>query len=419
MAQEGKIFYGWWIVAATFVILFAGLCTGFYTVSVFLEPLQETFGWSKTQISLGFTFAALLVGLLSPAVGVAVAKLGVKKVQAFGALVVGLGLVLAGSVQHLWQYYSLYIIIAVGLASVSLVPAQTVISYWFDRKRGLAMGIIMTGIGLGGMVMVFIAGQSVAAFGWRWAYRILGFIVLGIVLPAILLFIKERPQDLGLVQDGTAVSAEEAQQQSSVINFTVKQAFRTLPFYLICLIMALYSIILGGMTQHAIALLRSMEISEANLFWSLTLGASVFGRIIFGTLADKVSKKVLIIVVWGFHVIGLGSLYYLLEANTFVWGFVVFYGIALGSFPTLFPLLLGEKFGVEHFSKLVGIAGLCQILGLAAGAILLGRIFDTSGSYFGAIQILIIISLVSMVVTGLIGKPKSPEPVLVGEQIIE
>lgn len=410
MAQEGKVFYGWWIVAATFIVLFAGLCTAFYTVSVFLEPLQETFNWSKTQISLGFTIAALLVGFLSPAVGVAVAKLGVKKVQAFGALLVGIGLVLAGSVQQLWQYYALFIMIGAGLASMGLVPAQTVISYWFNKKRGLAMGIIMTGIGLGGMVMVFVASEAVAAFGWRWAYRILGLIVLGFVLPVILLIIKERPQDLGLEQDGLAVSTDDARQQGVGLSFSVKQAFKTLPFYLICIIMALYSVILGGMTQHAIALLRSMDISDANLFWSLTLGASVFGRIIFGTLADRISKKVLLVFIWGFHVIGLGSLFYLLRENNFVWGFVFFYGIALGSFPTLFPLLLGEKFGIEHFSKLVGIAGLFQILGLAAGSIILGRMFDTSGSYYGGIQVLIIIALAAMAVTILIGRPKTAEP---------
>jgi MFS family permease len=416
MAQEGKVFYGWWIVAATFIVLFAGLCTAFYTVSVFLEPLQETFNWSKTQISLGFTIAALLVGFLSPAVGVAVAKFGVKKVQAFGTVLVGIGLVLAGSVVQLWQYYVLFIMIGAGLASMGLVPAQTVISYWFNKKRGLAMGIIMTGIGLGGMVMVFVASEAVGAFGWRWAYRILGFIVLGFVLPVILLIIKERPEDLGLKQDGIAVSAEDAGQQGTGISFSVKQAFKTLPFYLICIIMALYSVILGGMTQHAIALLRSMEVSDANLFWSLTLGASVFGRIIFGTLADRISKKVLLVFIWSFHVIGLGSLFYLLRENSFVWGFVLFYGIALGSFPTLFPLLLGEKFGIEHFSKLVGIAGLFQILGLATGSVILGRMFDTSGSYYGAIQVLIIIALAAMAVTILIGQPKiaqeEPEPAL-------
>ncbi|HRX26838.1 MAG TPA: MFS transporter, partial [Aminivibrio sp.] len=181
MKERGGMFYGWWIVGATFTVLFIGLCSGFYTVSVFLEPIEQTFGWNRTRISLGFTIAALLVGLLSPVVGIAVARLGARAVQLFGALVTGFGLILASFIQTLWQYYIIYIVVAVGLASVSLVPSQTVISHWFEKRRGTAMGIIMTGIGLGGMAMVFIASMMNEAYGWRWAYRFLGILVLAVV----------------------------------------------------------------------------------------------------------------------------------------------------------------------------------------------------------------------------------------------
>ncbi len=99
MKERGGMFYGWWIVGATFTVLFIGLCSGFYTVSVFLEPIEQTFGWNRTRISLGFTIAALLVGLLSPVVGIAVARLGARAVQLFGALVTGFGLILASFIQ--------------------------------------------------------------------------------------------------------------------------------------------------------------------------------------------------------------------------------------------------------------------------------------------------------------------------------
>lgn len=173
--------------------------------------------------------------------------------------------------------------------------------------------------------------------------------------------------------------------------------------------MALYSVILGGMTQHAIAMLGSLSVAGAGLFWSLTLGASVIGRVVFGGLADRVSKKLLLLVIWVFHIIGLGTVFYLAANGALVWAFVLFYGIALGSFPTLFPLFLGEKFGIEHFSKLVGIAGLFQILGLAIGSVLLGKIYDASGSYAGGIKLLLIIAAVALAITALIGTPKLKE----------
>lgn len=413
MQKSGSLFYGWWIVGATFTVLFIGLCSGFYTVSVFLEPIEQTFGWSRTRISLGFTIAALLVGLLSPVVGIAVAKFGVKTVQLFGALVAGCGLIMASFIQALWQYYVIYIVMAVGLASVSLVPSQTLISHWFERRRGTAMGIIMTGIGLGGMVMVFIASMMNEAYGWRWAYRFLGLLVLAIVVPVILTVIRNRPEDLGLVPDGEQAGDAGAAGAVKTVSFTVKEAFRTLPFHLTCLIMALFSVILGGLTMHAIALFRSYGIQEANTLWSLTLGASVAGRIVFGYLSDKLSKKALLGVSWVLHVLGFWSITMVPGNSSLIWGFVVCYGLALGSFVTLMPLFVAERFGVEHFSKLIGLVGLFQVLGMAVGSVLLGRIYDASASYAQGVALLLVLSVVSFIITILIAWPRqrpSPDP---------
>lgn len=406
MGKKQSLFYGWKIAGATFTILFIGLCSGFYTVSVFLEPIQQATNWNRTQISLGFTIAALLVGLLSPGIGIAVARFGVKNVQLFGALVTGSGLILAGFIQELWQYYSIYIIMAIGLASIGLVPSQTIISHWFDKKRGTAMGLIMTGIGLGGMAMVFIASQITEAYGWRWAYRLMGMMVLGIVVPVILTMIKNKPEDLGLLPDGASASDMGLSSSLKESGFTVKEAFGTLSFKLTCLAMTMFSIILGGLTMHAIALFRSYGVEQANVMWSLTLGTSVLGRILFGYLSDKISKKHLIVASWSFHILGFGSVMLIAYMSSYIWGFVLFYGLALGSFVTLLPLFVGERFGVEHFSKLIGIVGLFQVIGLAAGSVILGRIFDATASYENAVRLLLIISIISFFITTFIGQPR-------------
>ncbi|HVN72381.1 MAG TPA: MFS transporter [Desulfomonilia bacterium] len=402
-----KMFYGWWIVLATFIVLFVGLCSGFYTVSVFMEPIQKAFGWNRTQISLSFTIAALLVGLLSPVVGLAVARFGVKKVQLFGALVVGSGMTLGSFVQALWQFYGVYAFVAVGLASVSLVPSQTIISHWFEKRRGTAMGLIMTGTGLGGMVMVYIAGAVNDAYGVRWAYRVLGVMVLIIVVPTIVFIIRDRPEDLGLVPDGTADPEPETPNSLKISKgLTVKEALRTLPFNLTCAMMTLFCIILGGLTMHAIALFRSYGIDRAGTLWSLTLGMSVLGRILFGFLSDKIAKKNLIAVSWIMHILGFGSIMLISSLSLFVWGFVVFYGLALGAFVTLLPVFIGERFGVLHFSKLIGIVSSFQILGLAVGSVLLGKIFDMTASYENAVTLLLMISILALIITALIGRPK-------------
>lgn len=406
MQTKGKMFYGWWIAVATFFILFVGLCSGFYTVSVFLKPFQDTFGWTSTQISLGFTIAALLVGLLSPLVGVAVGKLGVKKVQLAGALITGTGLLLASMITQLWHYYLIYIYMAVGLASVSLVPAQTIISYWFDRKRGTAMGFIMTGVGLGGMAMVYVASVVTENYGWQSAYQLLGVLVLALVVPVILLVIKDKPEDMGLLPDGADVAGGGAAAGDSLRSLNVKEAFKTSSFKLTCLIMFLFSIVLGGLTMHAIELIRSYGVSNANTMWSLALGFSVLGRIFFGLMSDRMSKKLLVFVTWVLLFAGFGSIMFIAGNQLLVWGFVIFYGLAIGAFVTLLPLLVGDLFGVEHFSKLIGIIGLMQILGISVGSILFGKIYDNNQSYELAVMIVIGLAIAGALVTMLISKPK-------------
>ena len=406
MQTKGKMFYGWWIAIATFFILFVGLCSGFYTVSVFLKPFQDSFGWTSTQISLGFTIAALLVGLLSPLVGVAVGKLGVKKVQLAGALITGTGLLLASMITQLWHYYLIYIYMAIGLASVSLVPAQTIISYWFDRKRGTAMGFIMTGVGLGGMAMVYVASVVTETYGWQSAYQLLGVLVLALVVPVILLVIKDKPEDMGLLPDGADVAGGGSTAGDTLRSLNVKEAFKTSSFKFTCLIMFLFSIVLGGLTMHAIELIRSYGVSNANTMWSLALGFSVLGRIFFGLLSDRMSKKLLVFVTWILLFAGFWSIIFITGNQLLVWGFVVFYGLAIGGFVTLLPLLVGDLFGVEHFSKLIGIIGLMQILGISVGSILFGKIYDNNQSYELAVMIVIGLAIAGALVTMLISKPK-------------
>ncbi|MFA5520118.1 MAG: MFS transporter, partial [Spirochaetota bacterium] len=159
-------------------------------------------------------------------------------------------------------------------------------------------------------------------------------------------------------------------------------------------------------TMHAIELIRSYGVSNASTMWSLALGFSVLGRISFGLMSDRMSKKLLVFITWLMLFLGFGSVMFIAETQFLIWGFVVFYGLAIGSFVTLIPLFVGDLFGVEHFSKLIGIIGLMQVLGLSAGSVLLGRIYDINQSYELAVMVIIGIALAGALVTILISKPK-------------
>lgn len=396
--KQGRIYYGWWVTGAAFIALFGGLCAGFYTVSVFLEPLQAAFGWTRTQLSLGFMFSSIFSGLISPLTGFLVARYGVRKIQIIGGVIVVTAMTLVSTMNALWQYYALLILQSAGLSFIGIIPCQTAVAGWFEEKRGLAMGIIMAGVGSGGMVMIFIASQAVNAFGWRWTYRLLAGIVLFIVIPVIIFFMKEKNE-----------AGPSASGDPSVKNRTsISGAFGSIIFWELGILMLLFGMIIGAMTQHAIALLNSLDAGNPALIWSLALGVSVAGRLLFGRLADRFSKKYLVIICWVLAFISIrlvaGSGGNLVSEI----GFSISYGLALGAFITLMPLALGEYFGLEHFSRLLGFVQLFLVIGLAFGTVVMGKTFDMTGSYHTGLRVLSGITLAGLMVSLIM-----PEKILV------
>jgi MFS family permease len=402
-----KLFYGWWVVAAISVVLILGMGSAFYTASVFLEPIQETLGWTRTQVSLGFMIAALVAAAVSPFVGLAIAKFGVKKVFAFGAVVTGLALALLGQIQQLWHYYALTFVLAIGISCLGLITGTTCVSHWFNRRRGAATGVIFAASGVGGMTMVFLASQAVERLGWRPTYMLLGAILFSIVLPVILITIKNKPEDMGLEVDGAQVSDVTEQHPIADNGYDLKDAARTLPYWLLAFLMLCYGTAFGAMGQHAIALLRDLGVGEPGIFWSITLGISVLGRLVFGILADRFPKKNLVSITWLFHFIGLSAALFVPNALSLVWAFAFFYGAGQGAFGTVFSVFLGQLFGTEHFSKLYGTILVLQAVGFSIGAVLFGTIFDSTGSYTAAIWIVAAMSLVCIAVTAMIRQPKA------------
>ncbi len=402
-----KIFYGWRIVAALSVVLILGTASAFYTVSVFLEPIEQTLGWTKTQISLGFTIAALTSAAMSPLIGLAISTFGTRKVLLYGAGAVGIALALLSQIRQLWHYYLLMPLMASGISSLGLLTCTSCVSNWFDKRRGTATGVIFAASGTGGMVMVFVASRAVKLIDWRPTYMLLAAILFFIVLPVILIVIRNKPQEMGLEPDGVLIPNGTNAESPTKTGSNFREAARTLPYWLMAVLMLCYGFTFGSMTQHAIALLRSHGVGEPSLFWSLTLGISVLGRLTFGASADRFSKKSIISITWLFHLIGLTSALVLPHFLPLVFAFALFYGAGQGGFSTVFPVRLGELFGTEHFSKLYGTILLFQAIGFSVGTLVFGRIFDTTASYGLAVQMVIVLSFLCVIITVFIHLPKA------------
>jgi sugar phosphate permease len=210
--KDRKVFYGWWVVLASAVGL--AMCYGpiiVPTFGVFLKPLSQEFGWSRTQISLAFSFGTLGLTLAAPVLGWLVDRFGARRVILPAVLFFGLSVLSLSFLSiHLWHFYAIYLLMGVVGSGTTAVPYAKVISRWFDRRRGLALGLAVAALALGGSITPPLAQALIAAVGWRQAYVLLGLMAMGVALPVVGLLLKETPQVMGLGPDGEAVGQAEA-----------------------------------------------------------------------------------------------------------------------------------------------------------------------------------------------------------------
>ena len=383
-AAERQWFYGWRIVGASFVILFVTVGIGIYAPPVFLVPLQEHFGWSRAAIAAGPGIAALMSGLLSPLVGAWIDSSGARRVMTIGAVVMGGAFVLLGFVNALWQFYAVNAIAAVGVTCVAWIPTQTVVSNWFERRRGLAMGIALAGIGFGGLAIAPLGNVLIGWAGWRLAYATLGSMILLIVVTLTVTVIRSRPEEMGLLPDGDPVASPGRATGSppKLPGLELAGAFRTSTLWMLVVCHFLWVFAGLSIVAHVHAFLTDVGFSSEVAAWALGLaiGVSVVGRVVFGLLADALPKKyvmALALVVESAAPLCLLSIHWFAALPAFV----IAFGLGIGGGAVLVPLLVGECFGLRSFGKILGVVMIPGALGAAIGPVLTGRIFDVTGSY--------------------------------------
>ena len=410
-----EFYYGWWIVAASFSILLITVGIGLYGPPVFLVPLQDHFGWSRASIAGGSAVGALTVGAVAPLVGVWIDRYGSRKVMTIGALMMGCAFGLLSAIQSLWQLYALNVIAAIGIACVAWIPNQTLISNWFNQKRGLAMGITLAGIGFGGLAMPPLAGFLIAEFGWRVAFGALGSLVLLIVVTVTLAAVRSRPEDMGLLPDGEPVGSggrpgAPIHGTPEDAGLSLPESLRTAAFWILSLGHVLWTFGSMSLIGHLPAFLtdQGFESQVAAGYLALAIGLSVLGRLSFGVLADRFTKRWIMcgaLVLQALAVLCLFRVHWLGALP----GFVFLFGMGLGGGAVLIPLLIGECFGLRAFGKVLGVVTISATLGAATGPVLTGRIFDVMGSYETAFVLHIVSFTAGAVAICFLRKPR-PAP---------
>jgi MFS family permease len=373
-------YYGWRVVLAACFGVMAGFGSLFvYTFAVFVKPLGAEFGWSREATSSGFAIAAVTVGLCSPLLGRWIDRFGPRRIILPCMTVYVCGIAsLALLRSAVWQFYvTCFVLGVVGNGAAHLAYSRS-ISTWFQRRLGLALAFVMVGSGLGAMILPVIAQAIISRSGWRAAYLALGCIALLLGLPLSWRYIRER---------GSTVRHESVPVAHS--GKTWQQGLRSFPFWIIVAVLCVSSISMNGAITQMSALLtdRGIAASGAAICASILGGSSLFGRVGVGLLLDRFfGARVAFLI----SLATASGIFLLARANSFPAGCLAaaLIGIGAGGEAAITPYLLTRYFGLRAFSTLYGVTWTFYAAAAAVGPVILGRAFDSTGSYTSLLVLL-------------------------------
>ena len=379
------VFYGWWVVVASGIGL--ALCFGpiiVATFGVFFKSLSQEFGWSRAQISLAFSLAMVANTVAVPFIGRLVDYIGARKVILAGSLFLGLGVLLLSAVSsHLWQFYAIYLMIGLAGGASSPVPYAKVIARWFDRLRGLALGLSLAALSLSFAIMPFVAHMLLAAIGWRTAYALMGLAVIGITLPVIGLLLKESPNLLGLMPDGETTGDEGSNAPiERPWGMSFHETWHTGVFWTIVGAFFLMSMSFHGVIVHLVPLLtdRGLPVQNAALAASLVGVGSFVARIGIGYLLDIFFAASVAAVMFTASTLGL-CLLFVPMTGFLPYAAAFLIGVGEGAQLDVIPYMVSRYFGLAAFAEIYGYLFAVFTLGGVVGPILMGQAFDALSSY--------------------------------------
>jgi MFS family permease len=392
-----RLFYGYLIVAACFVILFLVWGMVLNTFPIFLKPIAEDMNWGRGALAIALLMGSIGTAVAAPVAGIIIDRIGARPVMVAGALMIGLGLLVGSRITQLWQLYLVFVAIGCGLMCASIIPCSLIISNWFVSRRGTAMSGAFVGTSAGGMIMSPVANWIILNYGWRMAFALSGITILVVVIPVVLLAIRTHPSDVGLEPYRDA--GDDTSDAEANWGVGVKQAFSLRSFWQIAAVMLIMGLVAGGLGNHSVAYLTDLEHSpdRAAFAWSMVMGVMILGKLSVGPLADRWSARNAMA---GACVLFAVSIAILTFAQPYwiVLVFAALYGFACGAPLVLNPLLTGEYLGMKHFGALYGILNITGTVGGAIGPVGAGIYFDRQGTYLPVFYIFVAMMLVAALV---------------------
>lgn len=410
--KRPKIFYGWWIVGSSALITLYTAGVIYFGFTAVIEPIANEFGWSYTQISFAASIRGLEVSLLAPLVGFLVDRWGPRRLVFAGSILIGLGLLILSRVNTLSMFYLAFIVMATGMSACSATVLTTAVANWFRKRAAIAMGIVASGFGLGGLLVPLVT-WLVDTFDWRTAMFSLGLGMLIIIMP-LSLIIRHKPEQYGYLPDGNADNAvknsgSQTFTASAETNIPARQALRSRAFWHIGLAAMCHVFVGSAIVTHVMPYLSSVKIirSTSSLVALLLPVVSVSGRLSVPWLGDRFGEKR--VYAMGLALVTIGALMFSYVSSDSIWllvPFIITFSFGWGINITSRMSMLRSYFGRSSFGTILGFSSGIMMVGSITGTPLAGWVFDTWGSYQGAWLAYTAVTLTGMILVSTMPSPK-------------
>jgi MFS family permease len=386
------------VAATAFLALFSIVGFALYGLPFFYDFFVSELGWSRREVTSGNAYSKLIIGpLFGFLAGWFIDRFGPRRLMLAGILMAGGALIGLGGVSTLGFFYFFYLFNALGYVCGGPLPNQVLLSRWFDRNRGKAMGFAYLGIGVGGAVVPLLAHWLTVEFGWRAALQTLGVLMIAIAFP-MAWFVKEQPSS----------AAGAAAENAPAVLPTLRPVLTSPAFYLL-VVGSMCSIAAVGGTMQNLKLFLSLDVKlaqgEVAQIASLVLVGSLIGRVGMGYLADRFPKKYVMLLIYTIVASAI-PLLYLADQAWARYAFALLFGIGLGGDYMIIPLMAAELFGVKVLGRLMGLVLTADGIAEATAPMLVASIRDSTGSYATGFTVLIALAAAGAIAVALLPRSK-------------
>ena len=424
--RSGRVFYGWWIVSGGFTMQMIVGSLMIHSFTAYFPLLQAQFGWSRAMLSGAFALSRAESGILGPIQGWLIDRFGPRAMVRGGMVIFGAGFIMFSYTDSVLDYYITFLLMALGSSVAGFLTVATTVVNWFEKKRGVAMGIAMSGFGIGGLLVPAVA-WSLSSLGWRPTAFISGVIIIIIGIPLGQLF-RQRPEQYGYLPDGIPISQRgrdgDSSRESSdygdvnpgddIGGFTAREAMRTPVFWLLSLGHSMALLTVGAVSLHLVPHIMEtvgLSITAASTAVAVMTVFNIIGQVGGGIVSDRFSKRYMAAIAMLVHA---AALIILANATTIlpVYVFAMLHGMAWGVRGPLMTTIRADYFGRASFATIMGFSSLVVMLGMTGGPLFAGFMADIFDGYRIPFMIIAAITGLGSFFFAIAGPPKPPARLL-------